>query len=203
MMKNQKLTNSKSIMIFVLLLALLLAGLDTLFGQETETSKEKYFKIGGSIRSFNNSDLKEDIGEIFGLQSQAGVGIQKDLAAELIATNHWKTIDEDTKFNDSEIAFLLNYQPSYFYIGAGPALSLLTRKYAVINNSIRSWEHSNYSAIGFLVKIGYYIHLTGNFNLYGEFQYSKVNIEDDELKTDAGTFGVSMGLKLNYGRTQP
>lgn len=196
-MKNFELINSKNLMILVILLALLFTGLDTIFGQDTEkTSKEKYFKLGGSMRAFNNSDLKDEIGEILGLQSQAGIVIQKDLSAELIATQHWKKIDEDTKFKDSEFAFLLNYQPAYFYIGAGPALSLLTMKYAVINNSIRSWEYESYSAIGFLVKIGYYVLLTGDFNLYGEFQYSKINIEDDGIKTDAGAFGISVGLKF-------
>ncbi|MEK6833315.1 MAG: outer membrane beta-barrel protein [Nanoarchaeota archaeon] len=165
--------------------------------QDPNLEREKYYKLGFVVRTFNNSSLKEDIGgEFLGFEGCWGVEVQKNLTAELNTSMHWKKLDEGEKFRYREIGVLFDYRPSDFYLGIGPALASLETQYKVVNNNITSWDSYSDYAIGFSGRIGYIVHVSDKFNLYAEFKYSKINIEDDGEKIDVGTAGVSIGLKF-------
>jgi hypothetical protein len=180
---------------FIILISIIGSGIN--YGQENQSNKKKYLKVGFSARTFNNSDFRSEIGEFLGVEMQGGIYLTNSITSELIFSTFWKKLNSDEKFRYSEVGVMFDYHPADFYIGIGPQLASLEYKY--YDNSISGfpqWESFSDYAVGIGGRIGYTIKISKGFGFYGEFKYSKIVIDDDGDKVDVGTFGVSLGFKF-------
>jgi hypothetical protein len=181
----------------ILILGIIFAFANILISaQDSDAKKEKYCKIGVSAITFNNSSLKEYVGELIGLEVHGGVEVKKDLTVELNTSYYYTKPRKNEKFRYTELGVLFDYHPADFYVGIGPTLVFLENEYIVTQNYLSSWESDSYNAFGISGRIGYFIISNKNFGLYTEFKYSKINVENNGEKTDVGVAGVSLGIKF-------
>lgn len=158
--------------------------------------RKRYWKISFSDMNFNNSGLNNEVGTMFGLQTAGGIEIQRNLTAELNVSEYWKKINSNKKLNVSSLAVFFDYHPANFYIGAGPVFEYIELREKVQNtsNDYYHWERYSKQALGFGFRLGYTIRL-GNFaKLYGELNYSKINVDDDSNNINIGTTGGAIGF---------
>ena len=142
-----------------------------------------YSKIGMTVRQFNDSYAREDVGGMIGVEFGFVQNVAKDLRGELYESTVWKKFDNE-KITAFELGAFFDYAPGDFYLRIGPKIGFV------------SVDSNSETGFGLAGRIGFNISIGGKSDLYFEYNYSNLKAGESGDKYDVGTRGVSIGLKF-------